>query len=139
MKTFEEVVDDLLKRYIQHVDVNSSGYGDQTAYSVSKSGKQYPRAYLSLVDASDFKVKLTLTVTDKVKSNLSDRLSIQSSTLEIIRDLVMENKNLYVSRYDNEHTYEPTGLYQEDQTEGYQVEVEVQVGREANCDKFINE
>lgn len=127
MTNLESTVNDLLTLYEGNSDVKSVGSGEQEAYSASKHGLNYARAYLHLLEATPTSIQLKLTVTDEVLSDLSNRLSIQSSTLTLIKELVQSMiANSYL-QYDVDITYTPTTLYQEDQTEGWQVDFNIRL------------
>ena len=136
-ETLEEVVEDLLTRYIQHKDIKSVGYGEIEAYDVDKGGFEYPRAYLTLVAAERRHIVLMLTVTAKVKVDLSDRLSVQSRTLDIIKDLTHDMvANKYIPN-DYEADFDPTELFMGDSTEGFQTDITINVNYAGSCNKFI--
>ena len=136
MTDYKQTVEKLLAEFLLHPDLNSSAYGEQEAYSVSKGGVEYPRVYLSLIGADDYTVTLKLTVTATVVADLSNRLEVQSRTLNIIRELSQQLKNLSILKFDEILEYEPTRLYQEDQSEGWFTEFSVAIEAVDACAKF---
>ena len=125
--TLETLIDDLLSLYQGNPSINSTGYGETEAYSTSKTGVEYIRAYLHLEEATNINVKLTLTVTDDVLSDLSNRLQVQSNTLTVIKELTQIMIVYDYIHFDDDLTYEPTKLYQEDASEGWKVSFEIRL------------
>ena len=121
----KELITNLEAIYILNPKVESTGYGEQEAYSVSKEGVIYPRAYLYLIEADMHTVALRLTVTADVLPDLSNRLDVQSETLTIIKELVQQTISAGYLQFDVDVTFVPTRLYQEDQSEGYKTEFEI--------------
>ena len=136
-ETLKETVDDLLARYIQHKEIESVGYGEIEKYDVDKAGFDYPRAYLTLESAERRHITLTLTVTDKVKVDLSDRLEVQSSTLDIIKDLVHDMVENEYFPHDYDFEFDPTELFMGDSTEGFQTDITINVNYAGSCNKFV--
>jgi glycyl-tRNA synthetase (class II) len=134
----KETIDSILGRFSEHKEIKSVAYGDISAYDESKQGLLYPRAYLSLEEATRYRIVLTLTVTDKVFTDLSNRLDIQSETFSIIQDLTLELAHLFKTTYSPEYTFTPTGLFERDSTEGWQTQIEVFIEQSGTCDSFEN-
>ena len=121
----KELITHLQEIYILNPKVESTGYGEQEAYSVSKAGVLYPRAYLYLVEADRRTVTLRLTVTAGVLADLSNRLEVQSNTLTIIKELTQQTITAKYIKHDVDITFDPTRLYKEDSSEGYQTDFEI--------------
>ena len=133
MSTYKESIDALLVRLYEHPDVQSTGYGEPEAYDVSKSGVLYPRAYLSLVEVIGNDYSLELVVTKAVASDQSNRLQVQSDTLTIIKSLVQTMKADDGVIFDTQITYEPTRLYQRDQSEGFKITFSLRSDEVVEC------
>jgi len=131
--TYKETIEQLLTVIDSHPDIKSCGYGDPTAYDVSKQGVQYPRAYLSLIDASKYAYNLELVVTGDVYSDRTNQLEVESDTLQYIKELVLIFQSMDRVKIDEDPRYVPTHLYQRDQSAGWKVEFEVRVDEIIEC------
>lgn len=131
--TYKDTIDQLLTSMGNNTNIKSTGYGDPTAYDVSKNGFEYSRAYLSLIDADDNYYSLELVVTDKPLVDGGDRLIIESSTLTTIKQVAKSFKALNVVKFDNVITYKPTMTYQRDQTVGWKIEFKVKSNEVIKC------
>ena len=136
-QTLEELVTELKTRFLQHVSINSSGYGEAEAMAISKPGFEYPRAYLTVQPATNQKVGFDLTVVDKVLPDHTNRLDVESRTLEIIRDLVSDMVDKGMLKFDQEIEYNPTRIISEDSVEGWVTEIELPVKWASSCNKFV--
>ena len=129
----EKLIEDLKELFIDMGIVASADYGTQEEFSVSKRGVKYMRAHIELIDADDYFIRLKLIVTDmKIKYTtdapvFDNRLKLQDRTLLAIRKMVKAIKVVGWMPNGDEHTYEPTGLYMEDQSEGWSTEIEMRL------------
>ena len=119
------------KQLIEEIDaimrsnqaVKSTGYGEIIRYSTDKVGFQYPRTYITPVEIDRYFVTLTLTVTDAIPPDLTGRLSVESGTLTIAKEIIQALISARIVQHDDDIVYTPTGLFAEDQTIGWQVEI----------------
>jgi hypothetical protein len=123
--TYKVIVNTLLDIFEANVLINSVGYGDEEDLDVSKEGVEYTRAYVTVIDSDMHSATFTVFVLDKVNSDLSNRLDVQSNTLTISREIVQSLIAYGLLSYDDEITFEPTKLYGGDTAEGWSFDLEV--------------
>ena len=130
-------IDDLLNLYQLNPAVKSVGMGEIEEYSVDKGGFEYTRAYITLVEASESTLELTLTVTDKVTPQQDDRLAKQSSTLTLIKELSQMMIATTLIKYNDTFVFTPVSAFQEDATYGWQLDFTVQLNENIDVCNLI--